>query len=191
MENTNVIEVAYGQGRGYEWTPEESEAVVSTVDMFIAENPTFRKRQIFEMAYSFYCSLGFSLKRTPVAFKNHYYYLKRTEADLASAAEETVEETAPLSKDETQELVGYINGIVTKYEEMRNNNRELLGDNIRLTAEHAQMKHELEQMKADYNSLLKVIERARKITVDEEVPLSHEHSKFIMERNGNLVPAAV
>lgn len=103
--------------------------------------------------------------RSDHAIRNHYYSLKRDEVEINTTDDSHV------SDIETREIIEYIDLVIDGYKN--------------LTAENKRLKEEVATIKQDYETMLIVLERARKLVVDEQFPVKPK--KFAMEANGNLV----
>lgn len=121
------------------------------------------------------------------------------EADTINILESAAKHEVKVNKvplTEASELLSFISEFVGNYEQLKNDNQFLREENNRLSQllgngarDYDKIHAELAQAKADYEALLKVINVARQLVVEEEVPLTNEHRKFRMERNGNLITA--
>lgn len=87
--------------------------------------------------------------------------------------------------EDLYENFSQLSGKAKNIDEYEDKTRELEKQIYYLSAENEKLEKNLEMIKSDYQSLIEIMERARKMVILRE-DNRHERAQFQMEKNGNL-----
>lgn len=103
---------------------------------------------------------------------------------------QSVSSVSETDVQQVKAFIGKISNLLVDKEDTQNENNRLKAENEELRSKYNKLQREYSEVFEDYKAMLKLLDRARQITKEEEIekeaPIESTQVKFKMDRNGNL-----